>query len=115
MPAMQGMLEKWQSRLGLMDWRVRLEFRDPSIFNEKGRIDWDGEVKRATIVLRQDDPDIETTLVHELLNLHFIDCEIALNILEPFLGSVALEVAKRQMQVGIERAVENLTTALVQV
>lgn len=109
---MQQVLEKWQARLGLKDWNIQLEFRDPAVFDEKGRITWDGEAKRAVIILRQGESDLEATLVHELLHLHFVDCEIALNILEPFLGSVALEVAKRQMQVGIERAVEKLTTAL---
>ena len=53
--------------LGLMDWRVRLELRDPFIFNEKGQIDWNGEAKRAIIIVRQGDPDIEVALVHELL------------------------------------------------
>ncbi len=109
---MQQVLEKWQARLGLRDWDIQLEFKDPSVFDEKGRITWDGDAKRAVIALRQGDPEAETSLIHELLHLHFVDCEIALNILEPFLGAVALEVAKRQLQVGVERAVEKLTTAL---
>lgn len=109
----QELLEKWQARLGLRDWQIQLELRDPMTFNEKGCVHWDGDLKRATIIIRKGDPDVEATLVHELVHLHFVDCEIALNVLEPFLGSIALEVAKRQMQVGIERAVEKLAAALV--
>ncbi len=40
---MQELLDKLQARLGLRDWQIRVEFRDPLVFDEKGRVDWDGE------------------------------------------------------------------------
>jgi hypothetical protein len=111
--ASRELLATWQKRLGLQDWAITLELRDPLLFTDCGQVNWDGDVKRAVITLRAGDEDAEATLVHELLHLHFVDCVIALNILEPFLGSIALEVARQNMRVGIERAVEKLTTALV--
>ena len=110
---MKAALEMWQQRLGLMDWDITLQLKDPSIFDDRGHVVWDGDLKKAVVTLRQGDPDIKTTLVHELVHLHFVDCEISMNILEPFLGSIALEIAKKQMAVGIERAVEKITTALI--
>lgn len=90
-----------------------MHLTDPCTFEDKGQVSWDGDIKKAVITLRQGEPDIETTLVHELVHLHFVDCEISMNILEPFLGSIALEIAKKQMTLGIERAVEKIATALI--
>ncbi len=109
---LQKCLATWQRRLGLQDWTIRLDLRDPLTFTDRGLVDWNGDIRTATIVLRASNGNIEADLVHELVHLHFVDYEIALNVLEPFLGSIALDIAKRNMRVGIERAVERLSTAL---
>lgn len=113
MAALQERLAYWQKRLGLQDWSIKLELRDPQVFPEDGLVNWNGDTRTATIIIRDGGHDGEALLVHELMHLHYVDCELALNILEPFLGSIALEIAKQHMRVGIERAVEKLTTALL--
>jgi hypothetical protein len=77
------LLEKWQKRLLLTDWRIALHANAiPSDFitsNKAGETEWEEVIKSA--VIRILDPDcygeriipynFERTLVHELLHLKF--------------------------------------------
>lgn len=78
-----GLLEEWQKRLGLTDWRIKLvdncEPEDMSLRDVAGSTEWTESVKTARIEIM--DPkfygdrivpfDYEKTLVHELLHLKF--------------------------------------------
>ena len=77
----QMLLEEWQNRLGLQDWRIKLRGKckpeDMAIENVAGCTEWNETLKSARIEII--DPayygkrivpfDWEITLVHELLHL----------------------------------------------
>ena len=76
-------MRKWQKRLGLMDWRIRLytnvNATDMSDHGFQGEAGWDEASKTAKIKIlnpaqygsRVVPFDEEETLVHELLHLKF--------------------------------------------
>ena len=75
------LLEEWQNRLGLQDWRIKLHGKckpeDMAVENVAGCTEWNETLKTARIEIL--DPayygervipfDWEKTLVHELLHL----------------------------------------------
>lgn len=77
---LEELCAEWQARLRLLDWNVRLEIcRYYGMPDSLGDCDCDIPTKAAKIrLLVQDDisphevyPDMEHTIVHELLHLHF--------------------------------------------
>lgn len=70
----------WQGRLRLQDWRVETRFVPAhELDGESGKTDWIYSQKRATVKMQRPEnlprhpieQDVEWTLVHELLHLHF--------------------------------------------
>jgi hypothetical protein len=78
---LQELCEKWQERLSLRDWRVTVRLVDLNIIGTEsvGTSSWLLPLKTATITILDkrfipDDSlerDMEETLVHELLHIHF--------------------------------------------
>jgi predicted SprT family Zn-dependent metalloprotease len=78
---LQELCEEWQERLSLRDWRVTAEFTDTGGIAGKavGNNRWTLALKAANIYILEERyipdnsiaRDIEETLVHELLHLHF--------------------------------------------
>ena len=88
----KALLDEWQERLGLQDWRIRLKPKckpeEMAVENAAGCTDWSETVKTARIEIM--DPkyygervvpfDWEKTLVHELL--HLKTCLVSSNVPE---------------------------------
>ena len=79
-----NLLEEWQTRLGLQDWRIKLQDgckpEDMILENVSGATQWTESVKTAYIQILGEEYypkdgvvgyDYEKTLVHELLHLKF--------------------------------------------
>lgn len=74
---------EWQKVLRLQDWGIKVRLaraRDLMEYGDLGQCQWNNEHKRAEILIldpndydpgRQIPYDMEQTLVHELLHLHF--------------------------------------------
>lgn len=79
----QRLLEKWQKKLCLQEWRIKLVTRlrpeEMSVSNAAGCTDWSESIKTARIEIinpayygdRIVPFNFEKTLVHELLHLKF--------------------------------------------
>lgn len=77
------LLDKWQKRLGLQDWRIKLVTRlkpeEMTVTNVSGCTDWSESIKTARIEIlnpmfygeRIVPFNFEKTLIHELLHLKF--------------------------------------------
>jgi hypothetical protein len=65
-----SMGRRWQRRLRLADWRVAFAFADlpPDTL---GQVESDADAREATVSIARRCDDIEGTVVHELLHLHF--------------------------------------------
>lgn len=66
----------WLKRLNLSDWRVKSSFVDPSTIAQNcAQCEWHPDTRQATIklaypsYLREQDTNIEETLVHELIHI----------------------------------------------
>lgn len=80
---LEALCREWQKTLRLQDWDVKVRIvrqRDMDNHNAQGEVDWTLPKKSAAISILDptDYPpnswwgqDIERTLVHELLHLHF--------------------------------------------
>ena len=81
---LDALLAEWQRRLRLRDWDVRIKCvrgYDISLPGTDGTCTWQLETKRAIVEILDPmdyppsrfgyDQDVERTLVHELLHLHF--------------------------------------------
>lgn len=83
---LEAQLHQWQKRLRLQDWLVTVSLaRRHDISGNMGQITSSRKYKRAHIELmdpidhdpdRQVPYDVETTLVHELLHLHFVTLDL---------------------------------------
>ena len=81
-PDLQALLAKWQKILRLQDWQIKIEFRRKFDMPEykQGTVGFNAGKKMAAIGIidpidyspKSDWPqDVEGTIVHELLHLHF--------------------------------------------
>ena len=80
---LQAMFAEWQKRLRLQDWKIYVEIsrdRDMKFEGNGGEVHWQIEAKQAVINIidpidyppnTMAEQDMEQTLVHELLHLHF--------------------------------------------
>lgn len=81
---LESLLAEWQKRLRLRDWTVRIKrvrVHEISIPGTDGTCTWGLETKRAIVEILDPidyppsrfgyDQDVEKTIVHELLHLHF--------------------------------------------
>jgi hypothetical protein len=81
---LESLLSEWQRRLRLQDWTVRIKcvrVHEMSLAGTDGTCTWQLETKRAIVEIIDPidyppsrfgyDQDIEKTIVHELLHLHF--------------------------------------------
>ena len=80
---LQQKLLEWQKRLRLQDWIISIKLvreRDMDLEGVQGEVFWVIEKKMATIKIldpidyppdNMEPQDMENTLVHELLHLHF--------------------------------------------
>lgn len=112
---LEALLAEWQPRLGLADWDVVVKLRrifDLNRSDVAGQCNWTLSNKTALVgVLDPNDydsdyvrpHDVEKTLVHELLHLHFAPfCEIGA---ETYQHEQAIEAIARAL-VGVKRSVE---------
>ena len=70
---LQTLAERWQQDLRLPHWKLTTKWLKPNPDGElnQGEIWWDTEELIAEMKVDQDGPDIEGTVVHELLHLWF--------------------------------------------
>ena len=61
---------RWQRRLRLADWRVSFAFADLPA-DTLGEVESDPDTREATVSIARKCEDVEGTVVHELLHLHF--------------------------------------------
>jgi hypothetical protein len=110
---LESLCQEWQQRLRLADWDVKVALRparDMQTANHMGQVSWDRNERVADIACVQpgEEPrglmrpyDVEQTLVHELLHLHFclfertqpessehLDMEFAINAIASALVSL---------------------------
>ena len=87
LPNLDTLLAKWQPRLGLMHWRVKIRWAKSGEMDDAGahaEVQHSSRMLRADILiqypddyaaqagcLHHDDQDIESSVVHELLHLVF--------------------------------------------
>ena len=105
---------EWQNRLKLRDWKIKIQIVDLALLKDLTKTDWPvggcetfPEAKEARIyILRQEDwgddtreraANVEDTIVHELLHIHFA----------PF------EASEPGMMLHQEQAIEALTAAFL--
>ena len=62
--------KRWQRRLRLADWRVSFAFAALPA-DTLGQVESDADAREAVVSIARGCPDVEGTLVHELLHLHF--------------------------------------------
>jgi hypothetical protein len=74
-PELRALVRKWQILLNLKAWTLRLDVSkdDASETGGCAAISTDSELRRADITFYQSafDEDMEETVIHELLHLHF--------------------------------------------
>jgi predicted SprT family Zn-dependent metalloprotease len=71
-------IKKWQDVLNLLDWKINYKFVDfkrADNYPQKGDIKVSVKTKTATILLKKDQPNIENTIVHELVHLILWDLD----------------------------------------
>lgn len=111
-------LYKWQSILRLQDWDVKIEFArsfEMETVRRAGEVSYVCEKKTAVIkiLVPQDYPtdirwkqDIEQTVVHELLHLHFSWTDdltgLANTGMEQAINCIALALVARDRQKDVE-------------
>ncbi|MBN3875211.1 hypothetical protein [Nostoc sp. JL23] len=111
----QQSCQEWQQILGLMDWDVSVKIVSADYLDEaEGQITWDLGKKIADIKLVKPEGypfdamrpyDMEQTLVHELLHLHFA----------PFNADTGLKAISQEQAINaIARALVNLKNANLQ-
>lgn len=72
------LIEKWQNILHLSDWKIDYKFVDfkrADNYPQKGDIEVNTQTKIAIILLKEDQQDIENTIVHELVHLMLWDLD----------------------------------------
>jgi hypothetical protein len=109
----QAWLAEWQKALRLQDWLLRIEIkREKDMESEgcHGTCHYSPALKNATIVLRDSidfrdgagyPEDLEATIVHELLHLHFAPFYITKGLVNTF-QEQAIEVIAHSL-VGLKR------------
>lgn len=79
MKQIKSIIDKYQKRLDLNDWMIDfkfVQFNRADGFPQKGDIKVTLKNKRATILLREENKNIEQTIVHELVHLFLWDLDI---------------------------------------
>jgi len=72
------LIMKWQNKLHLSDWKIYykfVNFKRADNYPQKGDIEVKAQAKTVTILLKKDQPDIENTIVHELVHLILWDLD----------------------------------------
>ena len=79
-PNLRELLKKWQLRLGLQNWHIKVRYAKPvDMEGCQGLNDYDQTYLTSSIKILKPEyysdkdfpQDIEATLIHELLHLHF--------------------------------------------
>lgn len=106
---LQALCETWQKRLGLADWKVKARFvkhYEMDHSNITGECQWVLARREATIkiLVEEDYPpslvegyDLERTLVHELIHLHFAPFWADDGSLEQLLQEQAIEALAKAL------------------
>lgn len=64
-----SLLRKWQRALALMDWKIGLRIvKAEEIPGKVGEVEYELELREATIYVNADEKDPEPIIVHELLH-----------------------------------------------
>jgi len=67
-----NIIKKWQDVLNFSDWEINydfVEFKRDDGYPQRGDIKVDEKNKNATILLKENQKDIEKTILHELIHL----------------------------------------------
>jgi hypothetical protein len=117
---LDGWLREWQRTLRLQDWRLKIEARrekDMEFEGCHGLCNYSPALKDATITVRnsidfQDGggypEDVEATIVHELLHLHFSPFYVTKGLVNTF-QEQAIEVIAQSL-VGLKRRGEAMAS-----
>lgn len=62
---------RWQRRLRLADWRVGFQFAPELDGKLSGCVEFDRDAREAVVSIARECEDVEGTVIHELLHLHF--------------------------------------------
>lgn len=122
----QALCHEWQRRLRVQDWDVRvLVVSAATLDGDRAAVHRITPKKRLAVIRlakveelseQADDPDLEVSIVHELLHLHLWEMTDALHALADELGALAaplVAIAHRQHEEAEERAVYALAQVLV--
>jgi hypothetical protein len=108
-PSLETFVDKWKTRLRVADWQLTASYAHQHQFSSVGaeaQCNWQSQLKRAQLLVLEPDEyhdeqgfpqDIEESVVHELLHLHFA----AIDDTTGLKGTV------------FEQAIECIATALV--
>ncbi len=102
----ETLLHDWQLRLGLLDWDITVKVVSYNDIQGWGCINWNLTEKAADMKLMHPDDaspdairpyDIEATLVHELLHLHFAPFAADAETLEETFQEQAINALSRTL------------------
>ena len=75
-PNLSKLLARWQRKLLLPEWRIRIDWEPRLDENTRGRCFWEGSYGDAMILINpcpdcwDKDYPVERTIIHELIHLH---------------------------------------------
>ena len=111
-------VKQWQQSLGLGDWRVAVEPRDGSSFDDGrfGRLNFDRLRRRGKVSYAKDreDDTICETLLHEVLHIALLEVDTVVKDAMELLEKNGEQLIKRAYAHAEERLIHRLTGAFLE-